>query len=440
LGANKLELYQKLTDLLVKYSKKDTDLEDWRFDLHESKGLEVGLKDNRIGGPYSAPAYKRSISGELYLIWKENRFTSTKLDLKLIEAFQENINAWKATAYYDLDGAGLFTSRKIPNVVVEDIQAKAIVREEIEKPFKLLNQGLKRLLDLGLRKVDGKLKCYEDLRTIANSRGLLERYIQTPVEFFFEVNDSYGLSYQEKKWPNESETNRIIEETGRIGKLLEKPAPSLKSGPVKLLFPPDIFEAFLGYFLVNNLFGSLVVNRQSRFSIEDFYDHSQVLREDLQLKINNLLPWRSFSYPCTNEGVPGGEIALIGDGRLQSPILSVKYGKKIGLSPTPLPSGGRGVFMQTSSKTLSWEELIQTVDRGLIVLSVLGLHTQDSSSGSFSLTADQGLLVENGQIIGKSKAVINGDFLYSLTLEDSQFGVVESEDNPGYLMMATASV
>lgn len=435
-----MELYQKLIDLLVKYSKKDTDLEDWRFDLHESKGLEVGLKDNRIGGPYSAPAYKRSISGELYLIWKENRFTSTKLDLKLIETFQENIKTWKATAYHDQDGAGLYTPEKITNVVVEDIQVKAIVREEIEKPFILLNQGLKRLLDLGLRKVDGKLKCYEDLRTIVNSRGLLERYTQTPVEFFFEVNDSYGLSYQEKKWPDESETNRIIEETGRIGKLLEKPALGLKSGPIKLLFPPDIFEAFLGYFLINNLYGSLVVNRQSRFSIKDFQDHSQVLREDLQLEINNLLPWRSFSYPCTNEGVPGGKITLIGDGRLQSPILSVKYGKKIGLPPTPLPAGGRGVFLQTGSKILPWEKLIQTVDRGLIVLSVLGLHTQDSSSGNFSLTADQSLLVENGQIVGKSKAVINGDFINSLTLKDSQFGIVESEDNPGYLMKATASV
>ncbi len=436
-----MELYQKLIDSLVNYLKYDTDLEGWRFDLHESKGLEVGLKDNRIGGPYSAPAYKRSISGELYLIWKENRFTSTKLDLKLIEAFQENIKTWKTTAYYDQDGAGLFNpQQKIPNVLLEDIQAKAIVREESEEPFKLLDQGLKRLLGLGLRKVDGKLKCYEDLRTVANSQGLLERYTQTPVEFFFEVNDSYGLSYQEKKWPEETETNRIIEETGRIGKLLEKPAPSIKSGPLKLLFPPDIFEAFLGYFLINNLYGSLVVNRQSRFSVEDFLNHSQVLREDLQIKINNLLPWRSFSYPCTNEGVPGGEIILINAGRLQSPILSVKYGKKIGMPPTPLPAGGRGVFLQTGSPTLYWDELIRTVDRGLIVLSILGLHTQDSSSGSFSLTADQGLLIEDGKIIGKTKAVINGDFLNSLTLKDSQFGIAEGEDNPGYLMMATASV
>lgn len=426
--------------MLFDYSKSDADLEDWRFDLHETKGLEIGLKDNRIGGPYSTPAYKRSTSGELYLIWKGQRFSSTKLDLKSIETFYDNIDTWKATAYHDPDGAGLYTPKEIPNVLVEDMQVKTIIGEEIHRAFELLNQGKQRLLGMGLRKVDGKLKCYEDLRTLANSQGLQKRYTQTPIEFYFEVNDSFSRFYQEKRWPNESEINRIIEETGRFGTLLEKPAPTLKSGPLKLLFPPDIFEAFLGHFLINNLYGSLVVNRQSRFSIEDFQNHTQVLRDDLELKLNNLLPWRSFTYPCTNEGIPGGEISIIKDGCLQTPILSVKYGKKIGLPPTPLPAGGRGIFLRTGSKLLPWEELIKTIDRGMIVLSVLGLHTQDSSSGSFSLTADQGLLVENGQIIGKTKAVINGDFLNSLTTMDSQFVVVEGEDNPGYLMTATASV
>lgn len=435
-----MELYQKLIDLLKNYSKNDTDLEGWRFDLHQTKGLEIGLKDNLIGGPYTAPAYKRSTSGELYLIWKGQRYTSTKLDLNSIEAFQDKIATWKATAYHDPDGAGIYTPQQIPNVLVEDIQVKTIIGDEINKSFELLAQGLQRLLGMGLRKVDGKLKCYVDMRTLANSQGLLKRYNQTPVEFYFEVNNSYGCSYQEKKWPDQTEIDRVIEETGRIGKLLENPAPDIKSGPLKLLFPPDIFEAFLGHFLVSNLYGSLVVNRQSRFSIEDFLNHTQVLRDDLQLRLNNLLPWRSFAYPCTNEGVPGGEIELIKNGRLQTPILSVKYGKKIGLPPTPLPAGGRGLFLETSLKPLPWQELIKTIDRGLIVLSVLGLHTQDSSSGNFSLTADQGLLIENGQIIGKTKAVINGDFINSLTLKESQFGTVDGEDNPGYLMTANVSV
>ena len=87
----------------------------------------------------------------------------------------------------------------------------------------------------------------------------------------------------------------------------------------------------------------------------------------------------------------------------------------------------------------SWQQLIRRTDRGVIVYSVLGLHTQDSSSGHFSLTADQCLLVEKGEVIGKVKGVINGDFLGSLLQEDSQLGYVEGEDNPGYAFWATVA-
>lgn len=440
MGVSELELALKLSELLFSYAKQDSDLKDWRFVIHQSRGLEVGLKDNQIGGPYSAPAYKRSISGELYLIWKNHRFTSSKLDLKTIETFWEHIGAWKATSYYDPDGAGLYNPEKIPEVLVEDAKVKSIIGAEIGEPFELLDQGRKRLLDFGMRKVDGKVVCYEDLRTVVNSQGLLECYTQTPVEFYFQVNDSYGRSYHEKKWPDQSEFDRIIEDIGRIGQLLENPAPKLKSGPIKLLFYPDVFEAFLRHFLINNLYGNLVVNRQSRFTEADFLNRALVLREDLQLRINTLLPLRSFSYRCSNEGVPGGEVDLINAGRLQTPILNVKYGRKIGMPPTPLPAGGRGFFLRSNMAMPAWDDLIRTIDRGLLVLSVLGLHTQDSSSGSFSLTADQSLLVENGRIIGKTKAVINGDFLNSLTQDESQLGLIECEDNPGYLMAATASV
>ena len=87
-----------------------------------------------------------------------------------------------------------------------------------------------------------------------------------------------------------------------------------------------------------------------------------------------------------------------------------------------------------------WNELLKKIELGLIVYSVLGLHTQDASSGKFSLTADQCLLVRNGEVAGKVKAVINGDFLGALKKESSQFSSVAGEDNPGFLFIANAAV
>ncbi len=434
-----MELADKLTELLNQARRREPELKAWRFNIHDANGIEVGLKNNRIGGPYSAPSYKRSISGDIYLIWTDHRFTAAKLDSQVTDAFEEYFNLWKATAYYDIDGVDLYDPRQIPNVNLVDPKAQEIVGRNFEFPFEILNQGLQRLTEYGMDKVDGKIRCYQDHRILRNSNGLNVDYLQTPVEFYFEVNDSYGESFQEKRLPLETEVNRIIENTGTIARKLQNPAAARLAGPVRLILAPPVFESFFNHFLITNLFGSLVVNRQSSFSLEDFRNQRPVLREDLDLEVNTLIPLKSSSYPCTGEAVPGGSLTLIRAGRLQTPIVNLKYARKSGFDPTPAPAGGRGFFLTSRLAMKSWDELINDTEYGVIVYSVLGLHTQDSSSGQFSLTADQCLLVENGKIAGKVKAVINGDFIGSLQKDSSEFAVAPGEDNPGYSFTANAS-
>jgi PmbA protein len=430
--------YQKqLAELLQGYQSRNPRLTGWRFDLQQSNGLEIGLKNNKIGGPYSTPGYKQSISGEIYLIWEQQHFTSAKLDSQVTEHFEEYMTLWQATAYHDPDGVGLYQSGQLPEVLLADPQTIRVANGDFEPAFQLLSRGLSELKTAGISKVDAKFKCFDSHRYLVNSNGLTVTYPQTPLEFYFSANDSYGEGYGEKCWPTETKLAKIINETARIGKLLQQKTGVKLAGPLTLLLPPDTFEALLSHFLMTNLYGSLVVNRQSRFTEEDFYRQRQVLREDLDLYVNPLQPYRSFSYICTSEGVPAQQQTFVQNGRLLSPILSLKYAKKIGMAPTALP-GASGFFLRSNRTQPTWEELINQTERGLIVYSVLGLHTQDASSGQFSLTADQCLLVEHGQITGKVKAVINGDFLSSLLREDSRFGLVAGEDNPGYAFIANA--
>ncbi|TCL63010.1 PmbA protein [Hydrogenispora ethanolica] len=433
-------LAEQLADILTSYQKRDSDLTEWRFDLHDTRGLEVGLKDNRIGGPYSAPSYKRSISGEIFLYWKNQRYSSGKLDSQVTESFDEYMNNWKTAAYSDPEGVSLYTPKEVPQVDLADSAVEHIVDRDNSQPFRLLETGLRKLSAAGLRKINGKVRCFHSTRVMKNSAGFSLEYRQTPVEFYFEVNNSYGESFQEKFWPAEDKIEAIIQNTARIGKLLDNTVSTNFSGEIRLLFPPEVFESFLSQFLISNLYGSLVVNRQSRFSLDDFKENRMVLRNDLSLVLDTLQPLRAFSYLCTSEGVPGGQIELIEHGRLRTPILGLKYAKKTGFPPTPVVAGGRGFFIKTGLAVPEWEQLIKNTERGLIVYSVLGMHTQDSSSGSFSLTADQCLLVENGAVLGKVKAVINGDFLKSLAAEDSYFGKISDEDNPGYSFLASATI
>jgi PmbA protein len=435
-----MEIVAKLAELLEQTMVKDPELTAWRFNLYDAAGLEVGLKNNQIGGPYSAPSFKRSITGDIYLIWANQRFTSAKLDAQTVESFAENLNLWKTTAYFDTDGVALFDPGPIPEVSLAEPQVQQIVAGDFQYPFMILDQGLKQLREYGMHKVDGKVRCYQEHRFLKNSAGLTLDYWQTPVDFFFEVNDSYGESFSEKRIPTSGEVDHIIQNTGTIGRHLLTPVQAKVSGPVQLMFPPDVFESFVNHFLITNLLGSLVVNRQSSFALEDFYNRRPVLRDDLTVEINTLLPLRSFSYPCTTEAVPGGLVHLIAGGRLQTPILNLKYARKTGLAPTPVPLGGRGFFIKSGRAMDSWDEQLKQMELGLVVYSVLGLHTQDSSSGKFSLTADQCLLVKNGTVSGKVKAVINGDFLGALKKESSQFAVVSGEDNPGFIFIANATI
>jgi PmbA protein len=428
---------ERLVELLGEYQRRNPRLTGWRFDLQQSNGLEIGIKNNKIGGPYSTPGYKQSISGEIYLIWEAQHFTSAKLDSQVTEHFEEYMNLWLTTAYYDPDGIGLYQPGQLPEVPLADTRAGKVAAGDFEPAFQLLNRGLEELTAAGVAKVDAKFKCFESRRMLVNSDELTVSYPQTPLEFYFCANDSYAEGYGEKHWPTEQELARVINETARIAKLLQQTAAAKLNGPITLLLPPDTFEALLSHFLMTNLYGSLVVNRQSRFTASDFHEQRPVLREDLDLFIDPLQPYRFFSYNCTSEGVPARQQCFVQNGRLVTPVLNLKYAKKIGMAPTALPGRG-GFFLRSNRPQPAWEELVGGTERGLIVYSVLGLHTQDASSGWFSLTADQCLLVEKGQITGKVKAVINGDFLGSLLREDSGFGWVAGEDNPGYAFMANA--
>ncbi|HBT17426.1 MAG TPA: hypothetical protein DEB05_10790, partial [Firmicutes bacterium] len=126
-----------------------------------------------------------------------------------------------------------------------------------------------------------------------------------------------------------------------------------------VIFPPKVFEAFLEHFLLSNLSGNLIANRQSAFNIEDFTEKKQIFRTDFTVRVDGTRPYRYNSFRCTKEGVPSSQVELIQAGRLNTPLLDLKYARKLDLEPTPIPvGGGRGLLVSVPGiKTL--EEVIQ---------------------------------------------------------------------------------
>jgi PmbA protein len=97
---------------------------------------------------------------------------------------------------------------------------------------------------------------------------------------------------------------------------------------------------------------------------------------------------------------------------LVTPLLDLKHAKKAGMAATPLPRGSSSFALP--APTRGAQAAIAALDHGLIVHGLLGLHTQDSARGSFSVTVGQGLVVEKGVVVGRAKAIIAGNFFEAL--------------------------
>ena len=76
------------------------------------------------------------------------------------------------------------------------------------------------------------------------------------------------------------------------------------------------------------------------------------------------------------------------------------------------------MFLTSSEASRTWDGLLEHMDNGYIVNSVMGAHTANPSSGDFSVTTSSILKVENGEVVGSLKqAGLSGNFAKALTGE-----------------------
>jgi PmbA protein len=189
----------------------------------------------------------------------------------------------------------------------------------------------------------------------------------------------------------------------------------------------------LNKFLMTNLDGQRVINGSSAFGLDQFAARSQLFHPAFGLAVDPLVPLSPGSYELTREGVPARRQAFIEEGRLVTPLLDLKHAKKAGLPPTPFPRGGSS--LRLAGPTSSFDELVAAMESGFLVYGLLGLHTQDSTRGNFSVTVAQGLVVRDGRPLGRAKAIIAGNFFEALR-QDFRLGSQEGKDVPGLQIQA----
>lgn len=408
----------------------------WRVLVQEAQVISLGIKENSPGSVYTPPSYRQGESGEVYIIWEDGRLSQASVQapptLGSREYWQEQLEEWRQASYEDPEGAEIPAPEPLPLVAVEDREIQKILAGDDE----LLFDQLRKLL--GDRpeaaKMNAGIQAAWGYRHIRNSKGLAITYQESRYSLSFSFDSLVGGGFAKRRLIQPEEWERIWNQTRTFYEALQKEAMEVTSQTL-VIYSPGVVSNFLSQFILPNFIGQSILEGQSTFKVEDFRNNKQVFDEALTLLVDPLRPFEWGSYLITSEGVPAERTVLVQKGALQTPILRMKDSRRWGTKPTGIPNGTSGLYLK-STREASWEDVLSGIDDGILILSVLGMHTQNSVSGEYSLSAPQSLRILNGKIVGKRDVKLSGNFFKDLASPVTQLAKSEIETKP-YLVVGT---
>ena len=241
---------------------------------------------------------------------------------------------------------------------------------------------------------------------ISNSRGLKAggqgTYCSCSVEVAADEKGSSETGWDMQSSPFFSDLQG--EEVGRraaeqaVMMLGAKSLPTLR---VDVVFSSPTAAEFLEV-LSSALMADAVQKQKSLFANQV---GTQVASKTLTLVDDGLLPRGSHSFPFDDEGNPAQRTLLIEDGTLKGFLYDSYCAVKEGRQSTG--NAHRAGFqsppqiMATNLYAIPGdrprERMIQDLSQGILVLSLMGMHTANPISGDFSVGAE-GLWVEKGRL------------------------------------------
>lgn len=136
-----------------------------------------------------------------------------------------------------------------------------------------------------------------------------------------------------------------------------------------------------------------------------------------------------LQFPFDDEGQPCRENRLIGNGKAEMFLYNNKYGKRAHTFSTgngfcgshkSMPSVGiTSYFVENGDTPLS--TLLASMDRGLWIKELMGLHMADSVTGDFSLGAG-GKLIENGEVVKGVRGIMIAGNIFDLLKDVEDVG------------------
>lgn len=167
-------------------------------------------------------------------------------------------------------------------------------------------------------------------------------------------------------------------------------AQQLKTGQYPVMFAADVATGLMGHLVMAISGGNLY--RKSSFLL----DHlgQQILPDWFNISERPHILRGLASSPFDSEGVQTLDREIITNGVLESYLLTSYAARKMKMQPTGHAGGIHNWFVKSSGQ--NFEQLLKTMDRGLLVTEVMGQGV-NTVTGDYSRGAS-GFWIENGQI------------------------------------------
>ncbi len=186
---------------------------------------------------------------------------------------------------------------------------------------------------------------------------------------------------------------------------------------VRLVLDNSVATEFLGLF--SSLFSS--ENVQKGKSLLAGRLNQQVISPLINIIDDATMEQHLGSRPFDDEGVPTSRLYLVREGVLVNYMYNTYTARREGRDSTgnavrhgytSLPSvGPSNLYIDGADRTMSVKALIESIDRGVYITEIMGLHTANPISGEFSIGIT-GLWIERGSIKYPIKeAIISGNIL-----------------------------
>lgn len=413
---------------------------DWRLSWTSYESSGVGVRDGQRASVHAPLALGTGFALDYLFAWEDGRITTGAAERIALADPDRFLDLARQAAYEDPDGANFSGPARFEEIPLVSEEVASDARSGGERSFApLLATGEAPLAARGFKTWSGSVSASATSRGVVTSRGLDIRGASTHASYSFWYEGLTGDVHGSRSPIPHGEAAQRLDRACDLVQRLGSPVGGFEGGRMAVLLHPKVAESFLSAFLLSNIHGDRIHHGQSAFRIAQFGSEERVFAPTLSLRLEPTVPMDTGSYRFTTEGVPARALSYVEDGRLVEPILDLKYARRLGRGPVPGPLSSDSMRL-TGGRAMSEAEALAAAGRGVLVLSVLGLHTQDSTRGDFSISAPQTLAIRGGALGGAVKAVLTGNFFEAL--RDPNLGLVAFEGfrMPGLLFTGSVGV